>query len=181
MQIATLEREILAQDSYRPLGISSEVYLTEEQFDSLSRLERFEAPYLEEKLLKEGEFSSSQEYKGAFGEFKRYVALVDLNRGKDVMSMTSKGVDEVWHQFILFTPQYHDFCDEMLGRYLHHVPKTSHTPSNPTGTKNFIKFYQEAFGYIPSIWGSSEDCGEPPGGCSSGDCSQPDDYPIKLI
>lgn len=170
MQIATLEREIIEQSLYRPLGISLEVYLTEEQFDSLSRLERFEAPYLEEKLLKEGEFSSSQEYQDVLREFKKYVALVDLNRGKGKMSMPSERVDEVWHQFILFTPQYHEFCNEFLGKYLHHLPTTSHTPLTSTGTKNFIKFYQETFGNIPEIWGLDSNSGDPADCYPSGWC-----------
>ena len=60
----------------------------------------------------------------ALTEFKKYVALSEICRDDITMTMTSKKVDEVWHQFILFTPQYHKFCKEMLGRYFHHIPKT---------------------------------------------------------
>lgn len=31
-------------------------------------------------------------------------------------------LDKMWHEFILFTREYHQFCDEYFGCYLHHVP-----------------------------------------------------------
>lgn len=31
-------------------------------------------------------------------------------------------LDKMWHEFILFTREYHQFCDEFFGCYLHHVP-----------------------------------------------------------
>lgn len=33
----------------------------------------------------------------------------------------SRRVDDLWHQFILFTREYHAFC-ERIGGYVHHVP-----------------------------------------------------------
>ena len=88
----------------------------------------------------------------ALTEFKKYVALSEICRDDITMTMTSKKVDEVWHQFILFTPQYHKFCKEMLGRYFHHIPKTQLTPLDPKGTENFIESYREIFGEVPKIW-----------------------------
>ena len=70
--------------------------------------------------------------------------------------MTSTQVDEVWHQFILFTPQYHKFCKEMLGGYFHHIPKTSLTPLDPKGGENFIESYRKIFGEIHKIWGADD-------------------------
>ncbi|HTF82257.1 MAG TPA: hypothetical protein VL947_11040 [Cytophagales bacterium] len=31
-------------------------------------------------------------------------------------------IDEMWHNFILFTPQYHVFCKEHFQGYFHHLP-----------------------------------------------------------
>lgn len=31
-------------------------------------------------------------------------------------------VDEMWHNFILFTKEYQRFCDIHFGRYFHHLP-----------------------------------------------------------
>ncbi len=33
-------------------------------------------------------------------------------------------VDEMWHNFILFTKEYQDFCALYFGGYLHHIPAT---------------------------------------------------------
>ncbi len=35
----------------------------------------------------------------------------------------SKLVDLGWHQFILNTHDYADFCDRVAGRFIHHVPE----------------------------------------------------------
>lgn len=32
-------------------------------------------------------------------------------------------IDEIWHEFILFTREYGQFCSTLLGRFIHHVPK----------------------------------------------------------
>ncbi|HET7500357.1 MAG TPA: hypothetical protein VFK02_05115 [Kofleriaceae bacterium] len=33
-------------------------------------------------------------------------------------------LDEMWHEFILFTQDYTEFCDRYLGGYIHHQPAT---------------------------------------------------------
>lgn len=33
-------------------------------------------------------------------------------------------LDEMWHTFILFTKEYHAFCDKNFGFYMHHAPTT---------------------------------------------------------
>lgn len=139
--------------------------LTPEQRSFLIRLESFEAPYLEEKLLKENKFTNNWEYQEAFTEFKKYVALsAFFGKGH---GMASEKVDDIWHQFILFTPQYHEFCKEFLGRYMHHNPKTSYTPLEKESTKNLVKHYKLVFGNMPlNVWNelknviSNADCGD---------------------
>jgi hypothetical protein len=34
-------------------------------------------------------------------------------------------IDEMWHTFILFTPDYFKFCEEHFGYYVHHMPSTN--------------------------------------------------------
>ncbi len=36
--------------------------------------------------------------------------------------MPSQVVDDAWHEFILFTRAYQQYCNKALGRYLHHTP-----------------------------------------------------------
>lgn len=33
-------------------------------------------------------------------------------------------IDEMWHNFILFTKEYHSFCATYFGKYFHHLPAT---------------------------------------------------------
>jgi hypothetical protein len=41
--------------------------------------------------------------------------------GEDI-AMPSKLVDEAWHEFLLFTREYAEFCQRAFGRFLHHQP-----------------------------------------------------------
>ncbi len=38
------------------------------------------------------------------------------------LAMPSQAVDVAWHEFILFTRNYREFCRRALGRFLHHTP-----------------------------------------------------------
>lgn len=38
------------------------------------------------------------------------------------VAMPSRAVDAMWHEFILHTRAYQDWCDLTLGRFLHHTP-----------------------------------------------------------
>lgn len=37
-------------------------------------------------------------------------------------------IDEMWHEFILVTRDYTQFCDRMFGRYIHHAPEPGGGP-----------------------------------------------------
>ena len=41
---------------------------------------------------------------------------------KRMVAMPSQAVDIAWHEFILFTKAYDNFCQKALGRFLHHTP-----------------------------------------------------------
>ena len=53
-------------------------------------------------------------------------SVVTKQNSSQVLSvgMPSKIVDQAWHEFILFTKQYSDFCEVALGRFLHHTPSS---------------------------------------------------------
>lgn len=52
----------------------------------------------------------------------RQFFLVYLHSGFRPIAMPSRLVDELWHEFILYTHHYQDFCRQAFGRYLHHTP-----------------------------------------------------------
>jgi hypothetical protein len=45
-----------------------------------------------------------------------------LNCGRHPVAMPSQAADELWHEFILYTKAYGDFCQNAFGRFLHHTP-----------------------------------------------------------
>jgi hypothetical protein len=54
---------------------------------------------------------------------REYFQLCRMARHK-MVAMPSIITDDAWHDFILFTREYHDFCSNAFGRYLHHSPAT---------------------------------------------------------
>jgi hypothetical protein len=38
------------------------------------------------------------------------------------MLMSMQEIDQMWHEFILFTEDYTEFCDKYFGSYMHHLP-----------------------------------------------------------
>lgn len=45
-----------------------------------------------------------------------------LMSGKEFMAMPSVAADALWHEFILYTREYKDFCRRAFGEFLHHSP-----------------------------------------------------------
>jgi hypothetical protein len=117
----------------------------------------YEAPFLIEKLLKERIAQTAEEAVALFLEVKKYIVLVQSDDTK-IWEMHSLRVDEVWHQFILFTTQYLDFCQRFLGRYVHHSPSNAPETKNEKATPvasfaMFCERYKELFGSsLPDVW-----------------------------
>ncbi|MEV6683339.1 hypothetical protein AB0N09_41795 [Streptomyces erythrochromogenes] len=120
------------------------------------------APYLIEKLLKEQIVDSAAEAELLFREVKRYCVLVHEHPDRS-WQMHSLRVDEAWHQFILFTVQYQEFCERFFGRYVHHAPSNAPVPAPATEgslperpTASFPEFknqYEVLFGQeLPDVW-----------------------------
>jgi hypothetical protein len=41
---------------------------------------------------------------------------------RQFVSMPSQVTDDLWHEFILYTRNYEDFCQRAFGRFMHHTP-----------------------------------------------------------
>jgi hypothetical protein len=117
----------------------------------------YQAPFLIEKLLSARIAASAEEAAALFAEVKKYLVLVRSDETK-LWDMHSLRVDDAWHQFILFTAQYTQFCRRFFDGYVHHSP--SNAPEmmreNPVPVASFAMFcarYQELFGGpLPDIW-----------------------------
>ena len=122
----------------------------------LSDLMAFEAPYLNAKLLRLKIVRTAEEGTMLFQEVKKYLVLGQLHPSHEI-PMFSRRVDEVWHQFVLFTHQYHEFSMRFFGDFVHHVPRES--PNPPAGEprprrslEEFREIYEPLFGPLSDAW-----------------------------
>lgn len=44
---------------------------------------------------------------------------------KTKFAMPSVAVDAMWHEMVLHTREYQEFCEQALGRFLHHEPESA--------------------------------------------------------
>eukprot|EP01043_Picozoa_sp_COSAG02_P029112 COSAG02_NODE_1797_length_10902_cov_25.030177_8_plen_678_part_00 len=100
-------------------------------------------------------------------EYKKFLRLmIDQN---NEWFTPSKLVDELWHRHILDSERYMEFCQQVAGEYLHHVPHYGkpHAYHNP-GYATTLKAYETKFGEAPAenIWGIMGESGG--GGCGGG-------------
>ncbi len=86
-----------------------------------AELEAFALPGLLKKLIGQRVVRSDEEGTALFAEVKRYLVLTHANPTRAV-PVFSPLIDEVWHQFMLFTTEYAAFCERFFGRFMHHMP-----------------------------------------------------------
>lgn len=82
-------------------------------------------------------------------------------------------VDLAWHAFLLDTPAYAEFCDQVVGRFVHHVPDDDFQPDPDGDGLNVVLRAIEDAGYTvdPEMWQYPARCGEV--GCGAGRPPQP--------
>ncbi|MAV38541.1 MAG: hypothetical protein CMJ59_24145 [Planctomycetaceae bacterium] len=69
-------------------------------------------------------------------------------------------IDLAWHEWILFTRAYTQFCQAQFGRYMHHTPG-GRTEENLERYQLTLQLYEARFGTPdPNFWPPvSSDCG----------------------
>jgi hypothetical protein len=123
--------------------------MTLSQCDAIDSLESFDFSFVREKLSEDGRFTVDEVLRSEV-EFRRFMTLVLKNDGP--LAMIDKRVDEYWHTLILFTPQYRRFCDEVMGFFVDHQPRTTTTPVPIGAISNFVSAYKKEYGELPSFW-----------------------------
>lgn len=117
----------------------------------------FEAPFLIEKLVKDHAVESPDEARALFREVKRYLVLTTADRTV-AWAMYSLRIDQTWHEFILFTRQYIEYCRRNFDSYIQHAPSTAPIPEGmprliPSTFSMFAARYEELFGEpLPDLW-----------------------------
>lgn len=128
-------------------------FLLGQNFSQLSLSEQVNAlfvtaPLLREKIVKHCDLGGRSPEQGLL-EVLRFMSLINAKQ----TITPSERVDQIWHQFILWTKLYFEYCDTLYGRYLHHTP-------DDDGQKNKAQFehclneYAKRFGEPdPVFWG----------------------------
>jgi hypothetical protein len=118
-------------------------------------------PLLSDKITKA---TGLKESETILVEVLRYLELVYLSGER---LTPSHKVDLAWHEFILFTKQYADFCSKHFNCFIHHYPGDNHS-ENKMAFKKLHYHYQKHFGIKPNpeFWGKilveiadESDCG----------------------
>ena len=67
----------------------------------------------------------------------RQFFLAYLKSGRQFVAMPSQVVDDLWHEFILYTKNYDQYCRRAFGGFLHHTPAIllSRSKRNNTGLR----------------------------------------------
>ncbi|WP_207925872.1 glycine-rich domain-containing protein [Actinocrispum wychmicini] len=95
----------------------------------------------------------------------------------------SQEVDKGWHQFILNTVDYAEFCERVAGRFLHHVPdeftppRADHADTVAALAPTVAALEEAGFEVDSELWATASGrCSQCHSGCTN--CGQGDDGPL---
>lgn len=96
-------------------------------------------------------------------ELKRFLALCALGNGQ-VRYGIGKPIDDLWHELILSTRLYTNFCNHVAGKYIHHkarLPGASRAEADVLAmNEQFRVDYKNAFGEEAPVayWAVMREC-----------------------
>lgn len=82
-----------------------------------------------------------------FQELKKFLLLTSV--AKQSIAPSQK-IDQVWHEFILFTKDYRQFCTTNFGKIIEHVPEIATGKRQATKA---IRRYLETLALAASVYG----------------------------
>lgn len=74
----------------------------------------------------------------------RQFFLAYLMGGRQYVAMPSKVVDDLWHEFILYTRAYQEFCREAFGGFFHHTPAMALTPDRTKDNEGLRRVWRQS-------------------------------------
>jgi len=74
----------------------------------------------------------------------RQYFLAYLGGGRKFVSMPSMVVDDLWHEFILYTREYQRFCRQAFGGFLHHTPAVVLAPAQRESNTGLRRVWWQA-------------------------------------
>ena len=132
------------------------MHLPKSTIRTLERLWKYNVPEeIIKRLKKNFPFNSmtSKDVGICVDEFKKFIAIMVIGKKeKKGVAMTSNVIDEIWHEFVLFTLDYHAFSEMLDLQYIHHTPNTKSFSFGPSAAQFFFDTYRKYFGELHPIW-----------------------------
>lgn len=107
------------------------------------------------RMIKTYGWTEKQADKGCL-QYKRFLWL-KYWYGDSSIVIPSLDIDEIWHNHILFTKKYHDDCEIIFGKYLHHQPQHGNGDMTETEIERMFhtmtqrSYFQEFGEYIDVV------------------------------
>lgn len=130
-----------------PVGKSKKVE------DIWAKLLRCDLRFVILRLSNEGICKDFIEADEMVTEYMKYLALT-IAYPYTKLPMSAQ-VDEAWHQHILHTRSYAAFCEEVAGRFIHHLPamdESARVRMVKDYADNTLALYEKHFGEPPARW-----------------------------
>ncbi len=145
------------------IELSRKAWLSKDH-ELFGRIMGYDHPILRERMnVKYG--WTEEKTSELFLEMKRFLFLCATN---EVSLAPPEEVDEIWHNFILFTRDYADFCENVVGIFINHRPMSEAEKSGSDGTlvHDTLAIARSSFGDLSEHWNFKK----MPGSCGDGVC-----------
>lgn len=121
----------------------------------IDQIRGYEHPELIERLKRKLDLNT-EEAENLFDDTKKYLYLCAT--AKEHLSPTPP-IDACWHEFLMYTRDYHAFCMKFFGTFVHHTPTPKlvpHVAPNPHQTRVLA---QKTFGKLSRNWHINQQSG----------------------
>jgi len=117
-----------------------------------------ELPILRTKLAR-ALFCSPETCETVLAEVIKFLTLA--SECTDTQITPSVKVDLAWHEFLLFTRRYFDFCERNYGKMIHHEPSDNRL-KNSAQYAETLRCYRKRFGQPPrEYWAADRQTSQP--------------------
>jgi len=97
---------------------------------------------VKDRVLKSEPGLTDGEWQWRWFELKRYFLMCAVLRS---VPMYSVKVDALWHEMLMFTREYEQFCQQFCGAFIHHAPHAPDNVQDPSDRAWFDWVYGELF------------------------------------
>ncbi|MBL1292799.1 MAG: adenosylmethionine decarboxylase [Thiotrichales bacterium] len=116
------------------------------------------APLIKKRLVENAVVADNDEATLGLSELIKFLSLCSVSGSVQTPSVK---IDKIWHELILFTQLYQQFCQLHFGRIIHHSP-SNNLDKDRLQYKQTLSNYKKRFGTPPlNFWPdvSSTSCG----------------------